>query len=373
MAHRNWATAGLALISGAFAPDALAQEKTVTCLPGQPVSAEYVELNLTIDTLELQNDMSDAGGNYEMSLRVLPVVYAVGPQGKPGTQICAPGPVLYKRSLPVLNAWTGQTSDFSVDFRLRFVGVPRDAMVRYAIVMNEEDSSSGDDNADLSPLPTSRELLLDAYPRNLRGVVEPDAPGGPFDTFEFARHKRIEGDGRGPGVDFLAGLSFTLTRAGAGAPTPPPTNSKGMSMVQMRCAGYAFAAIRQQVSNKAMGCGYTGRDWDSQALAHYNWCMSGVPSATTYDEQKRRDVMLQSCPNGNKSVLQNPRFKTCYSYATEAAIQALESHVLSCGGQPPAWNTEAAVHYLWCMQGANDQFTQAESQKRIAVLNACRK
>lgn len=352
---------------------ALAQQQTQTCIPGQAVNTPLVDLDLAIDTIALQNDMSDPGGSFELSLRVLPVVYQVDGQGRPGAQICAPGPVLFKTDLPKLNAWTGQTSDFRVAFNHKLVGVPGDAMVRYAIAMNEEDSSSGDDLADLSPLSSARELTLDAYPRNLRGLVEPDAPAGPFDTFDFARHKRIIADGRGPGVDFLAGLSFTLTRVGAGAPTPPPAQPKALNATQKRCMGYALGAIQHQITNKAMGCGFAGRDWDSQAQAHYDWCMSGVDAAVTQNEQQRRgSLLIDQCSQGNKAVLTQARFKACLSYASHAAIQALEARILGCGGQPPVWNTEAAGHYLWCMEGINDQFIQTETQKRITALQACR-
>src|SRR5262245_10273421 len=60
------------------------------------------------------------------------------------------------------------------------------------------------------------------------------------------------------------------------------------------CEVYARIAIVQVDANRKFRCGFTGRRWTSDAMAHFRWCRF-VPRSNIRDEQRARAQELQEC------------------------------------------------------------------------------
>lgn len=63
---------------------------------------------------------------------------------------------------------------------------------------------------------------------------------------------------------------------------------------QGNCEWYAKTALKQQLDNQRMRCGFTGDSWSSDLRAHRAWCASVAPNQWKAEAQKR-DQLLAQC------------------------------------------------------------------------------
>lgn len=61
-----------------------------------------------------------------------------------------------------------------------------------------------------------------------------------------------------------------------------------------RCQEYASAAVRANQRNIEKQCGYTGEQWHSNQVAHYNWCL-GKTDWDAHQESEARRILLDNC------------------------------------------------------------------------------
>jgi hypothetical protein len=128
------------------------------------------------------------------------------------------------------------------------------------------------------------------------------------------------------------------------------------------CAAYASAAVAQNNQNKAMGCGFKSRRWQSNYQKHLNWCKkSNVGIMAISKEDHARKSALQQC--GNKTSF-------CNGYA-QKAVNAYASNLGGkCGFKGRRWQANYKKHFNWCMK-VKQSSANSETKKREFGISSC--
>ena len=66
------------------------------------------------------------------------------------------------------------------------------------------------------------------------------------------------------------------------------------SAIAARCSEYGKTAVQQNNENAALGCGFTGARWDSNAANNENWCRVVAPDLPASETAARADA-LKDC------------------------------------------------------------------------------
>jgi hypothetical protein len=63
------------------------------------------------------------------------------------------------------------------------------------------------------------------------------------------------------------------------------------SAIAARCSEYAKTAVQQNNENAALGCGFAGARWESNAANHENWCRAVSPDLPVSETAARADAL----------------------------------------------------------------------------------
>lgn len=169
-------------------------------------------------------------------------------------------------------------------------------------------------------------------------------------------------------------ICTNIVRAEAGPPGSPgaPVSAgpaavlpSGVSVGLARCEQYAKVAVQQQKDNVALQCGFQGPEWSDDYQRHHDWCAE-VEAQESGAGTKLRELALDACRKAQDRPTQ------CDAYAKSALQDQQDNLAWGCGYEGPAWSSDHAWHYNWCMQ-VNAAQSDAGSAVRKEALNQCKK
>jgi hypothetical protein len=126
----------------------------------------------------------------------------------------------------------------------------------------------------------------------------------------FAYDKNVQGSNAGFKVsDLLVCAKWVAPPpppppppGGTSAPQPSPdvimhqsheesSTRASPSTIAARCSEYAKTAVKQNNENAALGCGFAGARWESNAADHENWCRAVSPDLPASETAARADAL----------------------------------------------------------------------------------
>jgi hypothetical protein len=134
-----------------------------------------------------------------------------------------------------------------------------------------------------------------------------------------------------------------------------------------RCRDYVTRAVSQNDENLRRRCGFTGERWQSNRIAHFEWCVD-ANEADRRAETRAREAQLDRCRAAGGGDVEETE---CRDYAQEAVDAGRENIRLSCGQDGERWGTVYTRHYNWCRIASRDE-REAERRARAGALRECR-
>jgi len=130
------------------------------------------------------------------------------------------------------------------------------------------------------------------------------------------------------------------------------------------CADYASSAVEQYRRSLDRSCGFVGLRWQSDASAHYSWCLLVPPEQSDEETEGRQTDLETLCLEADAPVRER-----CRDYAARAVRQNLENGLRGCGFDELRWGSDENLHYSWCL-GAPAEVAAAEVEIRREALES---